>query len=101
MNKKILASSLLLALSTAAVASNSAQAATGEYQAIPYGLAMTQVDQLSDVDAGNIKVCIIDTGVDINHEDLPSGSNISGEVSNTLTASVDLGQWSTDSYGHG
>jgi serine protease len=66
----------------------------------PYGIAQIQADQLSNSNTGNIKICIPDTGIDLNHEDLASG-NITGEVSNTLTIETDIGQWSTDSYGHG
>ncbi len=68
---------------------------------VPYGIAMVQADLVSDSVAGNQKVCVIDTGYDINHEDLMSGANVTGEVSNTLTATVNLGDWSTDTYGHG
>ncbi|MFT4928714.1 MAG: serine protease [Phenylobacterium sp.] len=68
---------------------------------VPYGISQTQANLLSDTNAGNQKVCIVDTGYDINHEDLMSGTNVTGVVSNTLTSPVDLGQWSTDSYGHG
>ncbi len=67
----------------------------------PYGNAMVQADLVSDSATGNQKVCVIDTGYDINHEDLMSGANVTGEVSNTLTATVNLGDWSTDTYGHG
>lgn len=70
-------------------------------QVSPYGLALTQADLLSDAATGNQKVCIIDTGYRIDHEDLMSGANVTGEVSNTLSTEVDLGEWSTDSYGHG
>ncbi len=67
----------------------------------PYGIGLVQADLLSDAAVGNQKVCVIDTGYDINHEDLMSGANVTGEVSNTLTGTVDLGEWSTDVYGHG
>lgn len=67
----------------------------------PYGIGMVQADLLSDAQISNQKVCIIDTGYDISHEDLMSGANVTGEVSNTLTSPFDLGEWSTDTYGHG
>ncbi len=67
----------------------------------PYGISMVQADLVSDSEIGNQKVCVVDTGYDINHEDLMNSPNITGEVSNTLTATVNLGDWSTDSYGHG
>ena len=66
-----------------------------------YGNALVQANLVSDTATANQKVCIIGTGYDINHEDLPNGSNVTGDVSNTLSYSVDLGQWSTDTYGQG
>ncbi len=70
-------------------------------QSIPYGINMVQANLVSDAAIGNQKVCVIDTGYDISHQDLINGANVTGEVSNTLTASIDLGEWSTDVYGHG
>lgn len=67
----------------------------------PYGIGQIQADQLSDANTGNIKICITDTGIALGHEDLPDASNITGEVSNTLTAEMDIGEWSQDTYGHG
>jgi serine protease len=69
-------------------------------QVSPYGIAQIQADQLNDNSSTNIKICIPDTGIDLAHEDLAAG-NITGEVSNTLTIETDLGEWSTDTYGHG
>lgn len=71
----------------------------GEIQ--PYGVAQIQADQLSDSNTGNITICIADTGYELSHEDLPASANVSGEVSNTLTTEVDLGEWYEDTYGHG
>lgn len=70
-------------------------------QTSPYGMAMVQANQLSDATIANMKVCIVDTGYDLSHEDLPKGANITGEISNTLTIPIDLGQWSSDVQGHG
>ena len=77
------------------------QVRTMQADTAPYGIAQVQADLLSDAAIGNQKVCVIDTGYDINHEDLMNTANITGEVSNTLTSPVDLGEWSTDTYGHG
>ncbi len=74
---------------------------TFQAESQPYGLSQIQADQLSDANTGNIKICIADTGIDINHEDLPSPANITGEVSNTLTEPTDIGTWDEDSNGHG
>ncbi|WP_333608600.1 S8 family serine peptidase [Arsukibacterium sp.] len=63
-------------------------------QTSPYGIAMVQANQVSDAQSGNTKVCVIDTGYALGHEDLPSsnatGSSFSGH-----------GDWSTDGNGHG
>lgn len=70
-------------------------------QTAPYGISMIQADQVSDAQTGNLTVCVLDTGYDISHEDLSNSANITGETSNTLTANIDIGEWSNDSYGHG
>jgi subtilisin family serine protease len=67
-------------------------AAPGEQ--VPFGITMVQADQLT-FQAGNAKkLCIIDSGYDITHEDLQgsnvAGVNLSGE-----------GDWSTDLAHHG
>lgn len=63
-------------------------------QKVPYGIKMVQADQLPDSLASNRKVCIIDSGYDLSHEDLAanavSGDNDSG-----------TGLWSTDENHHG
>lgn len=66
-----------------------------------YGVEMTQAPLLASAASSNQKVCIIDTGYDSDHEDLPSGANITGEVLNTLTVNRDIGVWNEDTYGHG
>jgi subtilisin family serine protease len=63
-------------------------------QTIPYGITQTQVDQVwPTTTGGGKKVCIIDSGVSINHEDLV-GANFTGYASGT-------GNWYEDSCGHG
>jgi len=66
--------------------------ASGETQ--PYGIPMVQADQLTDVDASNRKVCIIDSGYYLKHEDLQD---------DYVTASPDSGTGDpfTDGSGHG
>ncbi|MEE2001278.1 S8 family serine peptidase [Alkalimonas sp. MEB108] len=63
-------------------------------QTTPYGINMVQANQVSDANATNMKVCVIDTGYQLGHPDLPSagvtGSTFSGH-----------GAWSTDGNGHG
>lgn len=46
-------------------------------QQTPYGFTMVQANQLSDQFASNQKVCVIDSGLDLPHEDFLS-SNITG-----------------------
>lgn len=64
----------------------------GEQQ--PYGIGTVQADQLSFDPWGAQKVCIIDSGVDLAHEDIQksliTGENLSGS-----------GEWYTDERGHG
>ncbi|UUZ56072.1 S8 family serine peptidase [Massilia sp. H-1] len=65
-------------------------------QLVPYGIKMVQADQLSDLNVGNRKVCIIDSGVDRAHEDLVGNSaNMSGEFDSGT------GNWYTDENHHG
>jgi subtilisin family serine protease len=65
-------------------------------QLVPYGIKLVQADQLSDANVGNRKVCIIDSGVDFNHEDLSAnGANVTGEYDSGT------GWWYTDETHHG
>merc|ERR1719278_1674315 len=65
----------------------------------PYGIPMV----LEDMDfwkglgapSGSIKVCVADTGYDLGHEDLPTGSDVDG------TDSPSNGAWDSDGHGHG
>jgi len=66
--------------------------ATG--QAVPYGIKQVQADLLSDVNVGNRKICIIDSGYDRSHEDL-SGNVVTGEYDSGT------GWWYTDTNSHG
>lgn len=55
----------------------------------PYGIQMVQADQLTDINASNRKVCIIDSGYSINHEDLQDGSVTASPNSGTGDPFVD------------
>jgi subtilisin family serine protease len=68
--------------------------ATGGTQVTPYGITMVQADQLSDSLASDRKLCIVDSGIDRDHEDL-SGITVDGT---NLTTS---GFWYTDEASHG
>ena len=66
-------------------------------QTVPYGISMVQADQLPQGDAlaGNMKVCIIDSGYDATHEDLKN---------NKVTGDSDpggAGDWFVDGSHHG
>lgn len=64
-------------------------------QASPYGIAMVQADDLSLQPASaNRTVCIIDSGYELGHEDLPS-NNVNG------TNDSGTGNWYTDENSHG
>ena len=65
-----------------------------EDEILPYGITMIQADQVSDSNAGDITVCVVDTGFDINHEDLPV-DNATG------TNDPGTGDWFHDGFGHG
>lgn len=63
-------------------------------QEIPYGISMVQADLVGDEQAANRKVCVIDTGYNLGHEDLTqdlvTGVNDPG-----------TGNWFHDGHGHG
>lgn len=61
-------------------------------QSVPYGIAMTQADQVPP-GATRKKVCIIDSGYKLGHEDLPSGENVTGYDGSL--------PWNQDGDGHG
>ncbi|HZN95974.1 MAG TPA: S8 family serine peptidase [Myxococcales bacterium] len=62
-------------------------------QTTPYGITMTQVDQVWPTTTGGTKVCVIDSGAYVNQEDLV-GNSFTGYASGT-------GNWYEDSCGHG
>jgi subtilisin family serine protease len=64
-------------------------------QSSPYGIAMTQANLVSDANAGNRKLCIIDSGYDLGHEDLQS-TNVAGHNDPT-----GAGNWYEDQNHHG
>ena len=67
--------------------------ATG--QQVPYGIAMVQADQFAGANLSSRKVCIIDSGYDRAHEDLSTGSHVTGEYDSGT------GWWYTDENSHG
>jgi len=63
-------------------------------QTVPYGISMVQADQLPDSLAAGRKLCIVDSGYEVTHEDL-IGNTVGGV---NLTTS---GEWYTDEAHHG
>ena len=63
-------------------------------QLVPYGIKMVQADLVSDANAANRKVCIIDSGINASHEDL-AGNSMTGEYD------AGTGWWYTDENHHG
>ncbi|MDE3273024.1 S8 family serine peptidase [Pseudoalteromonas sp. G4] len=66
-------------------------------ESTPYGIGMVQANQLSDNLTGNRKVCIMDTGYQLGHPDLPS-NGITGDDG---YGSNNTGNWYNDGNGHG
>jgi serine protease len=61
---------------------------------VPYGINAVKAFEVSDSLVSNRKVCIIDSGYDINHPDLPKGSTVTGSANGA-------GPWDQDGDGHG
>ena len=66
-----------------------------------WGITQVQAPLVSDSATGNRKICIIDTGYALGHEDLMSGEHVTGESIDSTNGQDQLGVWSEDSYGHG
>jgi serine protease len=63
-------------------------------QVTPYGITMVQADQLSDAVAADRTICIVDSGIDAQHED-HQGNKLDG-VNHSGS-----GSWDTDEAAHG
>lgn len=64
-------------------------------QSTPYGIPMVQADQVAEgPGVGSVKVCVIDSGYYLDHEDLQDG-NVAG------TNNAGTGNWFEDTCGHG
>jgi subtilisin family serine protease len=63
-------------------------------ETIPYGIPMVQANLVSDANASNRKICIIDSGYSLGHPDLP----VAGV---TGVDDIGAGPWSVDRCGHG
>jgi len=65
-------------------------------ESTPYGINSVKALSVSDSSVSNRKVCIIDSGYDINHPDLQSSRSIVTGISQDQASS-----WSEDGSGHG
>ncbi len=65
-------------------------------ETIPYGITLTQANQVSDSLAANRTVCIIDSGYNLGHPDLPGTSQVSG-----TDDIAGAGPWNTHDGAHG
>ena len=65
-------------------------------ESVPWGITTTKALEVSDDSVSNQKVCIIDTGYDITHPDLPSSRTIVSGNSQITSQS-----WTEDGHGHG
>jgi subtilisin family serine protease len=65
-------------------------------QETPYGIYLVQADQVPMGSSFTPKICVIDSGYDLDHEDLPSGAQVTGD------SDIDgAGEWFEDGNSHG
>ena len=67
------------------------------YESSLYGITMVQAKEVDASNVSNRKVCVIDTGYDMNHIDLQS-NNVEGYEG---PFSSNAGPWDEDGNGHG
>ena len=67
-----------------------------QLESIPWGIEKVRAFNVNDDNISNQKVCIIDTGYDINHPDLPSSKDVVSGTSQHPSES-----WDEDGDGHG
>ena len=63
----------------------------------PYGILKVQALLVPDDLVSNRKVCVVDTGYNLGHPDLPNGNKVTGYVGPDSNA----GDWREDGNGHG
>lgn len=62
---------------------------------VPFGIPLVQADQVSFGGDPGFKICMVDSGFDLGHPDLPSGIRVTGE------SAPGIGPWFEDGSGHG
>lgn len=73
---------------------NSNRLTVSSAEQTPYGIDMVGALDVPDSDVGNVKVCIVDSGYDISHPDLPKDSVSGGD-------NLGAGPWDEDGDSHG
>ena len=73
-------------------------AAASGSEVLPYGIQMVQADKITPSNAGNRKLCIIDSGYSDQHADLRdyTGTDLTAKLTDAGS-----GSWNQDSCGHG
>ncbi|MGB5104670.1 MAG: S8 family serine peptidase [Steroidobacteraceae bacterium] len=72
------------------------EAGSGGPEVVPYGIAMVQAEGFRGDTASGVKVCVIDSGYDLGHEDKPGADVVTG--TDDIGGS---GPWTEDGSGHG
>ena len=62
---------------------------------VPFGIPLVQGEQVSFGGEPGFKICMVDSGFDLGHPDLPSGIRVTGE------SAPGIGPWFEDGSGHG
>jgi len=62
---------------------------------VPYGVGLVQSQQLPIGVGSDIKVCVVDSGFDLGHPDLPGAPRVTGQ------SGPGVGSWFEDATGHG
>ena len=72
-------------------------------QTIPYGYTMVQANQVNNVVECRKKICIIDSGYDLFHPDLPgyNGEGFTGDVDGSSPIDALNYPWFEEKIGHG
>ena len=62
---------------------------------VPFGVPLVQADLVPYAGDPGIKVCVVDSGYDLGHPDLPGTGRVTGD------SAPGLGPWTSDGDGHG
>jgi len=62
---------------------------------VPFGIPLVQANQVAFGGDPGFKICMVDSGFDLGHPDLPSGIRVTGE------SAPGIGPWFEDGSGHG